>query len=336
MSSLSEISNVNLTNPEETSYKHIRRRCLQSMNRPLLVLVAAMVSFSVQGQPMPDTEFKPPVERPAYPKGGGPIVMIDEAHYNWHTVTGRYLPFAELLRRDGYIVQASKSRFGKEALKRGNILVIANAVDERNKTNWFPPHPSAFADEEIAAVRAWVNEGGSLLLIADHLPWPAAADKLASAFGVHYSPGHALDEKTLADPMIFNRSDGSLAAHSITKGRSENERVDSVATFSGSAFRVDKGGEPLLIFGPGIVSFTPTNSWMFDAGSPRIPVTGWYQGAALRVGKGRAAFFGEAAMFSAQVEGPNREPFGMNAPAAKQNPQFVLNVLHWLSGLLDR
>jgi hypothetical protein len=39
-------------------------------------------------------------------------------------------------------------------------------------------------------------------------------------------------------------------------------------------------------------------------------------------------------MFSAQVQGPNRLPMGMNDPAAPQNPQFLLNVLHWLSRLL--
>jgi hypothetical protein len=26
----------------------------------------------------------------------------------------------------------------------------------------------------------------------------------------------------------------------------------------------------------------------------------------------------------------------MNAPVAKQNPQFLLNVLHWLSGLIQK
>lgn len=302
----------------------------------MIIAVAALVAASLHAQPIPDTQFKPPIENPAYPKGGGPVVLIDEAHCNWHTATGRYLPLAELLRRDGYVVRASKSPFGKDALKRGNVLVIANALNERNNNHWVPPYPSAFTDEEIQAVRKWVNEGGSLLLIADHLPWPAAANQLAGAFGVHYSPGHALDEKTQAEPMIFRRSDGLLAEHPITKGRSAKERVDSVATFTGSAFRVDKGGEPLLVFGPGIVSFTPTNFWMYQADTPRIPVTGWFQGAVLRVSKGRLAVFGEAAMFSAQVDGPNREPFGMNTTVAKQNPQFVLNLFHWLSGLLDK
>ena len=306
------------------------------MNRKLISLAAVFVVGCVSGQPVPDTEFKPPIDKPAYAKGRGPVVMIDEAHFNWHTATGRYLPFAELLRRDGYVVRSSKSRFSKDALSKGNILVIANALHKRNNNYWVPPYPSAFTDDEIQAVDDWVNEGGALLLIADHLPWPAAANKLAAAFGVQFSEGHALDEKTQEDPMIFRRSDGWLAEHPITKGRSANERVDSVATFTGSAFRVDKSGEPLLIFGPGVVSFTPTNFWMYKADTPRIPVAGWLQGAVLRVGKGRVAVFGEAAMFSAQVDGPNREPFGMNTPAAKQNPQFLLNVFHWLSGLLDK
>ncbi len=262
--------------------------------------------------------------------------MIDEAHYNWHTATGRYLPFADLLRRDGYVVQRSKSSFSQDALKHLKILVIANALSEYNRTNWFPPYVSAFKDNEIEAVRDWVEKGGSLLLIADHLPFPAAAEKLASAFGVHFSPGHALDEQTLAEPMIFRRSYHSLTEHPITKGRGPSERVDSVATFTGSAFRVDTGGEALLIFRPGVVSFTPTNSWMFDNNTPRLSVAGWAQGAVLRVGQGRLAVFGEAAMFSAQVEGPQRVPFGMNSPEAKQNAQFALNLLHWLSGLLDR
>jgi hypothetical protein len=47
------------------------------------------------------------------------------------------------------------------------------------------------------------------------------------------------------------------------------------------------------------------------------------------------AVFGEAAMFSAQLAGPARMPMGMNHPLAKQNTQFALNVMHWLSGMLD-
>jgi len=57
-------------------------------------------------------------------------------------------------------------------------------------------------------------------------------------------------------------------------------------------------------------------------------------GATLRAGRGRVAFFGEAAMRSAQRAGPERRPMGMNDPAAAQHPTFVLNVMHGLGGRL--
>jgi hypothetical protein len=131
------------------------------MNRKLFFIVAAaFVTTGVRAQPIPDTQFKPPIEKSAYPKAGGPVVMIDEAHFNWHTATGRYLPFAELLRRDGYVVRSSKSPFSKDTLKQGKVLVIANALNKRNDNYWVPPYPSAFTDEEINAVHDWVNEAG--------------------------------------------------------------------------------------------------------------------------------------------------------------------------------
>jgi hypothetical protein len=49
------------------------------------------------------------------------------------------------------------------------------------------------------------------------------------------------------------------------------------------------------------------------------------------------AVFGEAAMFTAQSsvsDGVVRQ-MGLNHPSATGNAQFVLNVMHWLTGLLD-
>jgi hypothetical protein len=40
-------------------------------------------------------------------------------------------------------------------------------------------------------------------------------------------------------------------------------------------------------------------------------------------------------MFTAQVAGPDRFPIGMNAPMAEQNHRLVLNLMHWLSGILQ-
>ena len=46
------------------------------------------------------------------------------------------------------------------------------------------------------------------------------------------------------------------------------------------------------------------------------------------------AVFGEAAAFTAQIAGAGRSKIGMNSPGAEENYQFVLNVMHWLSGLI--
>ena len=68
----------------------------------ILLLAAGIIS----AQQVADLKYKPPIPRPAYEAGKGPRVAIDEAHHNFHTAGGRYRPFAELLRRDGYRVEA--------------------------------------------------------------------------------------------------------------------------------------------------------------------------------------------------------------------------------------
>ena len=290
-----------------------------------------LLGAAALAQQVADPNFKPAIARPAYKEGRGPFILIDEAHHNFHTATGRYQPFAELLRRDGYRVEASAAPFTKESLKRARVLVISNALHARNSGgDWSLPNPSAFTDEEIAAVREWVRGGGSLLLIADHMPMGGAAQKLGEAFGVRWNNGFALVPNVQA-PLAFTRAEGTLREHPVTRGRDRGERVERVATFTGSAFEVGPGAEPLLVFGKGVVSLMPQVAWQFTEQTPRVPVEGWCQGATLRFGRGRVALFGEAAMFTAQLAGPNRAPVGMNAPQAPQNAQFLLNVVRWLT-----
>ncbi|MGH9936908.1 MAG: DUF4350 domain-containing protein [Blastocatellia bacterium] len=304
-------------------------------------ILCALPLFSsgapVRAQQVPDPDFKPPIEKPAYAEGKGPVVLIDEAHFNFHTASGRYQSFADLARRDGYVVRASKEKFSKESLRAGKILVIANALSQRNGINWNPPFDPSFTDEEIAAVREWVNQGGSLMLMVDHFPMPGTAGKLAEAFGARIHNGYAVDPQAPPGPLLYKRADKSLADHPITRGRSEKERVDSVATFTGSAFQIDRGDPILTFLGAEAFSYTPSAFGRPpDKDTPRIPIKGWYQGVVMRVGRGRVAIFGEAAMFSAQQGGPQKFPMGMNDPVAKQNPQFLLNVMRWLSGLLRK
>lgn len=285
------------------------------------------------GPQVADTAFHPAVPHPAFPAGRGPVVLIDEAHANFHTADGRYAPFARLLRRDGFVVEASRETFSAASLAHARILVVANATAPGIPP--FIPAPSAFTDEEIAAVHQWVEGGGSLFLIADHMPYGGSAATLAGAFGLLFTNGYATDEACGADEFLFPRADGGLMDHPVTRGRNASERISNVVTITGQAFRsVNPGTTPLLVLAPRTVLLLPTQPWAFTEQTPRVPAQGMLQGAVVVAGRGRVAAFGEAAMFSAQVSGAGRRPMGMNMPEARENPQFLLNVMHWLAGLL--
>jgi hypothetical protein len=300
-----------------------------------LVLVCLLAPGTTLAQQVADSSYSPPIAAPAYETGAGPTVLIDETHHNFHTAGGRYLTFANLLRRDGYVVEPSSEAFTRETLATADILVISNALAEENVEDWSLPTHSAFDSAEIVAVREWVAGGGALMLIADHMPMPGAAVELAAAFGVHFSDGFALDIERRTGTITFRRSDGSLVDHAIVDGRNADERVDSVVTFAGQAFRVVAQAEPLMVVPAGITLLMPVEAWQFSEETPHLSAEGMLQGAVLHHGEGRVALFGEAAMFSAQLGGEERLPMGMNEPTAAQNYQFLLNVVHWLSGLLD-
>lgn len=287
------------------------------------------------GPQVADDRFSPSISTPAYREGEGPVVFLDEAHHNFHTIEGRYATFADLLRKDGFAISPVQKQFSVEALADADILVIANALASENagsKLEWRLPTFSAFSNSEISAIEQWVSAGGALLLIADHMPWPGAAEDLGRAFGIQMTNSFATDATCANDEYLFERADGSLAGHPITDGRSEGERIDYVRTFTGQAFWLTQPGVPILKLKMGSVVLLPTLAWEFSSDTPRIPGDGLLQGAVLEHGNGRVAVFGEAAMFSAQVSGAKRRPMGMNMPGAEQNPQFLLNVMHWLAG----
>ena len=301
-----------------------------------LACLALLLSASLPcvAQQVADREFAPAVSPPAFVEGKGPVVCLDEAHYNFHTLDGRFHAFGALLRRDGYVVTPNRVAFDATSLSACAVLVIANAQPSDTDWNDYPtPTPPAFAPAEIAAVRDWVQGGGRLLLIADHMPLAGAALALAAAFDVEFTDGFAfagVDNEAKAKPTLFRLDDGTLSDHAILRGRNASEAISQLRSFTGQAFRAP-GAQSLMVLPAGFVSLHPAKAWAFDDATPRVEVGGWLQGAVKDAGKGRAAFFGEAAMFTAQSAGAERRPMGMNAPGAEQNAQFVLNLLHWLA-----
>ena len=277
---------------------------------------------------MADTDADLTVANPAF-RAAGPRVVIDAGHHNFHTADGRFAPFARLLANDGLRVGGSATILSDAALRGVAVLVIANPLAAINDPDrWYLPTPSAFTPDEIAAVRRFVEGGGGLLLVADHMPFAGAAHDLAAAFGVEYLNGFALSVPPDSEfrPDLFTRENGGLADDPIVAD------VRQVRTFTGSAFTVrGPAARPLLKLSGAWTIFEPDTAWEFSAKTRRVSGEGKLQGATMTVGRGRVAVFGEAAMFTAQVRGPDRVPTGFRAPGAEQNKQFVLDIVRWLA-----
>jgi hypothetical protein len=102
---------------------HLRAR----VSSTVLVIVtsglAAIAQQTSDVQQLADPDFKPTIEKPAY-VNTHPVVVLDEAHANFHTASGRYKPFADLLQADGYRVVAGTELFSARALGRAQGLAF--------------------------------------------------------------------------------------------------------------------------------------------------------------------------------------------------------------------
>jgi len=299
----------------------------------LLTAIGLILFFYSIGQQVPDTSFSFPIRQSAYKQGAGPVIYIDQAHNNFHTKDGGFFAFSKLLGQDGYRIQSlSQPIENAEALKGCKILVIANALNSLNVDNWVLPTPSAFSDEEIENIRQWVKNGGSLLLIADHMPFAGASYKLGKAFGFEFINGFAITGERSWPPTVFYLKDKTLRESPIVSGVKDYEKIEKIATFTGSAFKAPEESIPVLSFLSEHHSLQPDTAWSFNTNTPSQSLDGFCQGALLKYGKGRVAVFGEAAMFTAQIANGNMR-VGLNSDEAPHNAQFTLNLVHWLDGV---
>lgn len=302
--------------------------------RAALALAAALSLAPARAQVASDDAFRPSIAAPAYAPGAGPRVVVDEAHRNLHTATGRYAAFAAVATADGFRVEPGTARFEAATLPpAGSILVVANAQGAET------PDATAFDVSEIAALVAWVEAGGALFVIADHAPFGTAAASLTAAFGVVSHDGHVEDAEHAAPGLpgpyflLFSRANGLLGDHAILAGRNESERVDAVISFGGQALEAGSASV-LLRLGAGARVHSAPNT-----AEDRVePIGGRAQMVALERGRGRVVIAGEAGMFAAQtIRGeaaaragvPDPFHFGMTHPGG-QNQQLLINSLRWL------
>ena len=310
------------------------RRFPIAYRRPAAVLLVFAAVVTAGAQQVPDTAFVARLGNSPWRLGEGPALLLDEAHHNFHTVAGRYAAFARLATRSGFRVRSGTTPFTDSLLANVSVLVIANALHERNDHgNWVLPTPSAFTQSEITAVRRFVERGGGLLLVADHMPFGGAVEALGAAMGIQWLNGFAMDS---APQGLFSvRRGAGLAAHAVTNGTDRADRVDSLKIFTGSALRLLDQGDVLITMPPGARVLMPDSAWAFSARTASVDGAGWQMGAARRIGRGRVVALAEAAMLSAQRQGAQQRAMGFNDPTAPQNAQFAFNVIRWLSGQYD-
>lgn len=286
---------------------------------------------------MPDMGFNTRIARPAF-TARHPRVAIDQGHHNFHTMTGRYLPFANLVRNDGCQVEPESLAFSAASLQGIDILVISNALGAEKMDSPEALNP-AFTAAEVAAVRKWVEEGGALLLIADHSPMGSAARALGEAFGVDMRSSYAYDpiQGRRQSPSIITYAPGAGldTLHPIMRGRGADESVKKVVAFTGQSLAGPPGSTALLRLSD------KAEDLMVGLGEagPDVPAdkrrsaAGRAQALAFEVGKGRVVVMAEAAMMTAQVSGPARSRMGMNLPGSDDR-QFAINVMRWLGRAL--
>jgi hypothetical protein len=305
---------------------------LFAKNLLVCTLLRVLFTGTVVAQHLADPAFKADVERPAYAKSS-PRVMFDEAHNNFHTSTGRYKPFADLVTNDGYRLVINRQPFTRKSLESFKVLVIANALAEDiDEPNADKP---AFSEEECAAVYDWVRGGGALLLVADPGPFGRSASSLAKRFGVEMGADIAEDPSNSAEEyrsslIVYSRENHQLIDHPITTGRDTTEKISRVVVFDGQSLKASQEGIFLKLAGSARDVTRDTDGQATSAHA----VSGGAQGLALKVGGGRVVVLGEADMLSALIgDPPAKEPIGMNYPGV-DNKQLTLNIMHWLSGLL--
>jgi hypothetical protein len=237
------------------------------------------------------------------------------------------------------------------ALEQVDILVIANADD-------------VISQEEADEITMWVSQGNSLLLIHDHSGWQTQSATLRENLGVILGEG---------DEWVYVRSDpgqgeGTIdGSHPIANGRGPSEVVNEVATFGGKTMKEKlpppSGAslEPLLIAGPphqdsfmgvaisygsGRAFLSGEAAWATHqarfqsttfnlqmaidlcTAEPWIPSS---RECEIRIAEWWCADNGVSPADCADWMLNSEGRFGLTA---SDNQQFLLNVVHWLDGLL--
>ncbi|MFY8351102.1 hypothetical protein AAEU29_11255 [Pseudoalteromonas sp. SSM20] len=124
--------------------------------KKLLIGCLWLMSNPLFAEQIVDANFTPKNTVKTFQSQNAPKVTLDAAHFNFHTLDDRYKPFGKILEINGFNLTQSTTKFSKEQLDKTDILVIANALNEKNVKDWDLPNFSAFSRAEIDA-EGWLQ-----------------------------------------------------------------------------------------------------------------------------------------------------------------------------------
>lgn len=309
-----------------------------------------------------DETYAPKLDHPAYLESG-PVVLLDEGHGNSHFDKA----FVKLVSMDGYRVVVLSEPFRYEELSKAKVLVIMNP-GMFMPLSWHENPQPLFTDVEAAAVKDWLAAGGSLLFAAGSLE-AESGDMLLNRLGIAFSQDMILDRDLRpangpAQPsgpqlLTFTREKEMLAGHSILAGRMESERVDTITLDHASSIvkapdnvialvhcsekavmisrdwlvRKQEAEAHKEVKSNGATESQPITVPSFSTPAPKARVA-----VAFTLGKGRVVVIGNGSFLSSVL----RQAMFKDHPLSQKvglgdgdNQKFTLNIMHWLSGLLE-
>ena len=219
----------------------------------LALLVAGIAGdggVALAQRQLPDLEFTYANDAPAYAPGAGPQILFSTKNSEY-VERGSLDPLGALAKGDGFKVSRVEGSLTGALGDPAGILVVANPFLKTYRQFPAMTPPSAFDPDEIEAVRAWVEAGGSLLILADHAPFGGGSSDLAKAFGFEFLNGHtaqtqAADVGDRRVNITFTPDNGLSATHPITDGSTGRKKITRYQAYGGQSFIPPGDAVPLL------------------------------------------------------------------------------------------
>ena len=296
----------------------------------LFLIFASTFSF---GQMLNDSSFNASVAKPKYKKQTGPHILIDAGHHNFIVEMGLIKPFVDLTSNDGFRTKIDSGAFTPAYLAKYQMLLITPAMPFKFGSKKDITDEITFSNQELLALKEWVSNGGSLIILSEHAPIDKSMTPLLNTFGIQSSIGAVYDpvncdttiKLSLYETILkFTKNNGLLNSnHPIITGTKKKELIQSIETYTGSALT---GPNYTTILKLGSTATIRKWNGILPAGG------GDSQCLAGSFGKGKIMAMGDCNGFTAMYVNSGGKKFYAGMQVGEYDwKQFVLNTLHWLS-----